>query len=87
MSSESEYIESRKRQADKLSRKFKLMQLFPIKKNKIVFSAFEGDGGFCCNPRYIAEELHRRGNHYEMVWLTHDVKHEFPDYIKVVRDT
>lgn len=87
MSTESEYIEVRKKQANKLSRKFKLMQVFPIRKNKIVFSTFEGDGGFCCNPRYIAEELHRRGNRYEMVWLTHDMTHEFPDYIKVVRDT
>ncbi len=87
MLTENEYIECRRRQANKLSRKFKLMQLFPIKKNKIVFSTFEGDGGFCCNPRYIAEELHQRSDDYKMIWLTHDVTREFPSYIKVVKDT
>ena len=34
-----------------------LARIFPVKKNKVVFTAFEGDGGYCCNPRYIAEEL------------------------------
>lgn len=87
MQSEDEYIALRKKQADSLSRKFLLMRMFPIKKNKIVFSAFEGDGGFCCNPRYVAEELHRRKKGYKMVWLVHDVTRKFPDYIKVVKDT
>lgn len=88
MSIESEYIEERKRQAENLNNTFKQMhRLYPIKPNKIVFSTFEGDGGFCCNPRYIAEALHRREGDYEMVWLTHNVKREFPDYIKVIEDT
>lgn len=87
MQDEDEYIKLRKKQANMLSRKFLLMRVFPIKKNKIVFSAFEGDGGFCCNPRYLAEEMHRRGKNYHMVWLTHDVTREFPDYIEVVQDT
>ncbi len=88
MLTESEYIVHRKKQAEELSDKFRQMhKLYPIQKNKIVFSAFEGDGGFCCNPRYIAEELHRRGNDYEMVWLTNDTTRFFPDYIHVVEDT
>lgn len=82
------YIGERKRKAEELSKKFReAWNKYPIKNNKIVFSTFEGDGGFCCNPKYIAEELHRRDIDCEMVWLTHDVSRPFPDYIKVVEDT
>lgn len=77
------YLQLRKRQARRLSLRFRLMRIFPIRKNKVVFSAYEGDGGFCCNPRYIAEELHRRRPDLEYVWLTKDLTREFPDYIKV----
>ena len=58
-----------------------------IVKNRIVFSSFEGDGGFCCNPRYIAEELINRGG-YEIVWLTHEpAMHMFPKEVRVIKDT
>ncbi len=77
------YIQFRKRQARQLSMKFRLMRVFPIRKNKVVFSAYEGDGGFCCNPRYIAETLHERRSDLELVWLTKDISRPFPDYIKV----
>lgn len=87
MSSEERYIRRRKRQAKCLSLLFMIMRIFPIKQNKVVFAAFEGDGGFGCNPRYIAEELHRRNHGLEMVWLTHDIKRGFPTYIRPVRDT
>lgn len=87
MSKESSYLRKRKWKANLCSLRFMLMRVFPIKENKIVFSTFEGDGGFCCNPRYIAEELHQRGVSCEMVWLTHDVTREFPSYIHVIKDT
>ena len=87
MSNEDRYIRKRKRQAKRLSIRFLLMRVFPINRRKIVFSSFEGDGGFGCNPRYIAEELHKRSNDYEMVWLTHDTSRQFPDYIKVANDS
>ncbi len=87
MSSEEAYIRKRKRQAKRLSFLFRLMRIFPVNGNKVVFSTFEGDGGFCCNPRYIAEELHKRNSECKMVWLTHDPKKEFPDYILPVKDT
>ena len=82
-----DYIAKRKRKAQRLSFLFRVMRVFPIRKNKIVFAAFEGDGGFGCNPKYIAEELHKRGKEYEMVWLTHHSAESFPSYIKVVKDT
>lgn len=87
MSSEEAYIKKRKKQAKKLTKCFKLMGFFPIKNNKIVVSTFEGDGGYCCNPRYIVEELLKRDDNLEIVWLTHDVNREFPQGIKVVQDT
>jgi len=87
VSSEASYIRKRKLKAKALSFLFLLMRVFPVKRNKIVFAAFEGDGGFGCNPRYIAEELHRRNEKLEMIWLTHDINHGFPEYIRPVHDT
>ena len=87
MSNEVLYICKRRVKAGCLGLVFLLMRVFPIKRNKIVFAAFEGDGGFGCNPRYIAEELHRRNRDVEMIWLTHDIHHGFPDYIHPVTDT
>lgn len=82
------YIEERKKQADELGKKFEVAWTkYLIQDNKIVFSTFEGDGGFCCNPKYIAEELHKRGFDGEMVWLTKDISRAFPDYIKVAENT
>ena len=86
MDSEKAYIKERKRKARHLSLWFRKMQVFPIQ-NKIVFSTFEGDGGFCCNPRYIAEEILRRGWDCEMIWLTHDPTRKFPSGIRAVKDT
>lgn len=85
---ETEYIEYRREQARSLSLLFhKMIAENEIVKNRIVFSSFEGDGGFGCNPRYIAEELIKRGG-YELIWLTHEPdKHDFPKEIRVIRDT
>ncbi len=63
------------------------MWLFPINQKKIVVSTFEGDGGYCCNPRYIVEELLKRHAGYSIVWLTHDISRPFPPEIRVVKDT
>ena len=79
------YILRRKARAKALSLLFLIMRIFPIKRAKVVFSAFEGDGAFCCNPRYIAEELHRRAPGLKLVWLTKKKGAEFPDYIRVKR--
>lgn len=81
MSVEENYIEHRKKQAAELSALFEKMQKYPIQQNKVVFSTFEGDGGFCCNPKYIAIALHEKCPDVEMVWLVKDINKEFPDYI------
>lgn len=82
MNSEEKYIEERKHKAEELSDLFLSMQKYPIDSKKVVFSSFEGDGGFSCNPKYIAEALHRIMPECEMVWLTKDVSKEFPNYIQ-----
>lgn len=88
MSTENEYIQYRKKIAKDLSNEFyKNQKLYSIQRNKIVFSTFEGDGGFCCNPRYIAEELNADENKYEMVWLTRNKNSKFPSYIRTVENT
>ena len=84
--SENKYIEKRRRKAKLLSLLFRIMRVFPIRKNKIVFACFEGDGGYGCNPKYIAEEILHRKLDLELIWLTHDVNREFPEEIKVVKD-
>lgn len=86
LNSEEKYLKQRERKAKRLSLLFRLMWVLPVKKNKIVFACFEGDGGYGDNPKYIAEELHRRYEQLDLVWLTHDVMREFPSYIKVRKD-
>lgn len=85
--SEEAYIRKRKRKAAALSMVYHLLRIFPIRRNKIVFTAFEGDGGYCCNPRYIAEALLKRQEAYEMVWLVNNMTRQFPEGIRKVRNT
>lgn len=85
--SEDAYIRKRKQKAAVLSIIYHMLRIFPVQKNKIVFTAFEGDGGFCCNPRYIAEALLKSGNDYEMVWLVNNISRQFPEGIRRVRNT
>lgn len=65
-------------------------RIFPIQRNKIVFWTFEGSRGYCCNPKYIAEELIKRNVHknenWKLIWLVDDIKEEFPEHIKKVKN-
>lgn len=64
-----------------------IFRVFPINKNKIIFSNFIGNG-YGDNPKYIAEYILKNSKKYELVWL---VKNEImrnnniPKGIKVVR--
>lgn len=66
---------------------FYLCRIFPINKKKIVFCCIEGTTGYTCNPKYIAEELHRRGEGHELVWLVNDISKAFPPYIRAVHNS
>ncbi len=80
-------VRKRKRKARLTYVFYKLLWVIPLDHKKIVFTAFEGNGGFCCNPRYIAEEILRRGNRYHIIWLVNDMNRQFPKGIKKVKNS
>lgn len=86
-SNEQKYIRIRKRKAFRESLLYYFFCMFPIRRNKITVCTFEGKGGFCCNPRYIVEELSRRNNAYHFVWLVNDLPKQFPAYVTPVKNT
>lgn len=89
--SENLYISKRKLTGFFYSIIFYMCRIFPIEKNKIIFWTFEGTRGFCCNPKYMAEELLRRnkenGTKWKLVWLVDDANAEFPFGIEKVKNT
>lgn len=56
---------------------------FRIKK-KIIFDNFNGMG-YGCNPKYIAEELLKRGEKYKLLWAVKDKDIEVPNKIKKIK--
>lgn len=85
--SEESTIKQRRRVARLTNCIYHMLRIFPIKNNKIVFTTFEGDGGYCCNPRYIAEEILKRNKGYGLVWLVNNMDKQFPEGIRKVRNT
>lgn len=56
----------------------------PVKKNKIIFFHDFGNG-YGDSPKYIAEEIIRRGLDYDMVWATnkdHDNPEQYPKQVR-----
>ena len=87
MTAEELYIRKRMWSAKVQSIPFYLCRLFPIRRKKIVFCCIEGTAGYSCNPKYIAEELLRRNEGYELVWLVNDPARKFPKGIHAARNT
>lgn len=91
MFSEKWYILKREIKAFFYSLVFYFCRILPIKKNKIVFWTFEGSRGFCCNPRYIAEEILKRNQNrhikWKLIWLVDDMSQDFPDGIMKIKNT
>ena len=86
-SAEERYICMRKRKAFRESLLYYFFRILPICRNKITVCAFEGKGGFCCNPRYIVEELYKRNREYRFVWLVNDLSKQFQNYVKPAKNT
>lgn len=86
---ESTYIQYRKAKAFIESFCFYICRIFPIDRSLVSLCTFEGKGGFGCNPKYVAEELHRKNPKYKFVWLVNKGSWDknFPDYIKKVSNT
>lgn len=64
----------------------KLFYFLPVKKNKIVFFHDFGNG-YGDSPKYIAEEIIRRGLKYDMVWATNNDYNDAEQYPKQIRRT
>lgn len=84
---ENSYIKYRKLKAFSCSLMYYFCRIFPIKNRRITVVAYEGKGGFGCNPKYIVQELHKENDMIEIVWLVNDLNKNFPDYIKVKKNT
>ncbi|MDR1772923.1 MAG: CDP-glycerol glycerophosphotransferase family protein [Hungatella sp.] len=84
---EEKYINKRKRKALLTSVAYHLLWILPVCKKKVVFTAFEGDGGYCCNPRYVAEVLLKKDVSLELVWLVNNIEKQFPHGIRKVKNT
>ena len=85
--SEEAIIKQRKRKARLTNCVYHMFRIFPVKNNKIVFTTFEGDGGYCCNPRYVADEILQRNKKHEIVWLVNNMDKQFPEGIRKVKNT
>lgn len=89
--SETIYITKRKIKAFMHGLAYYACRVFPVNKQKIVMWTFEGNGGYGCSPKYIAEELLKRNQEsdkkYEIVWLLNDMSKEFPPEIRKVQST
>ena len=84
---EKKYIKRRKKIAFLTYIFYNVMRIFPINKKKIVFTTFEGDGGYCCNPRYIADELLKRDKGFELIWLINNTAKQFPPGIRGIKNS
>ena len=63
---------------------FQFIAVLPIKKNKIVFDNF-GGRGYGCDPKYIAQELLKRKESLDLVWLTQNMETDLPKGIRPVK--
>jgi CDP-glycerol glycerophosphotransferase len=62
-----------------------LFRVFPIKKDKIFIQNFSGKG-YGDNPKYIVEEILKRGYSYDLVWaINQEFKGHFPKALRTVR--
>lgn len=63
----------------------RMLKKCKIEKGKIVFMCFT-NGGYGCNPKYIAEILLKSNKKYDLVWLVDSIdKYEFPKGIRLVK--
>lgn len=63
---------------------WQIFSLCPVRKKKVIFSNFNGNG-FGDNPRYIAEEFILRKLPYELYWVCEKPGCKFPPELKIIR--
>ncbi len=62
-----------------------IMKCTPINDNTIIFLCFQG--GYCCNPKAIADEIINRSLAVNIFWMINDEcdRHNFPKNVKLVK--
>lgn len=89
--SENIYIIRRRAEAFVHGVAYYICRIFPIDKSKIVMWTFEGNGGYGCSPKYVAEELLKRnrknGTNHKIIWLVNDDSKKFPKGIRKVKNS
>lgn len=55
-----------------------------IDQKKVIFDCFRGNG-YGESPKYIAEEIHRQGLGWDMVWMLNDTDMPLPPYVRAVK--
>ncbi len=89
--SENIYIIRRRAEAFVHGLAYYICRIFPIDKSKIVMWTFEGNGGYGCSPKYVAEELLKRnrknGTNHKIIWLVNDDSKKFPKGIRKVKNS
>lgn len=63
---------------------FSLMSLFPIKRNKVIFSNFLGRG-YGCNCKYICNKLLEKKDEFDIVWLVSSDNICLPEGVRPVK--
>ncbi len=62
---------------------FYMFWIFPIKRNRIIFTAYKG-AQFSCNPKYIFLELYNNKNDFEFIWCLNNPE-QLPPELKGVK--
>lgn len=62
----------------------RVVLLFPIQKNKIIFSNFSGRG-FGDSPACIAKELLKSSENYDIVWVVNNADEKLPPKVRAVK--
>ena len=60
-----------------------LLKMAPVRKNKIYINSYKGKG-YGDNPKYIAEEILRRSDSYDIVWAVKNLDEPLPKGIRPV---
>lgn len=63
---------------------FYVFRIFPIKKNKLVFTSYYGKG-YGDNAKYIVEEIVNENLKFDLVWLVNDLDCLMPNQIRKVK--
>lgn len=59
-----------------------LFYILPVRNSKVTFVVTHG---YQCNPKYIAEEIHRQNLPWDMIWIVDSYNIEIPSYIRKVK--